>query len=123
MASPSSVEPVIPRIGTWPIVAIAALTASWLLFYGSLIYGFHLRKEYGPIPDVWDALMCGAYVGERTWPWRMVVFGLDFLAIVFAAAPPRHGRARFASVAVIALAVPSLCLHGLALVLTGLLTV
>jgi hypothetical protein len=80
-------------------------------FFVTMEYHFHLEEGFGPRPDVYDALVCAAYVGHRTLPWFSAVAVLDFLALLSAVTPPHPGWRRWLQVIEILLVVPSGCIH------------
>jgi hypothetical protein len=123
MTKSSNTGPPLRPAGLVAVVTVALFVSSWSLFLLSLVYGYHLQQQFGPIPDVVDALKCGEYVGLRTLPWRASVVALDFLAAVAGTIPTRRGWPQAFQLSAAILAVPSACLHGLALMVTGWLTI
>jgi hypothetical protein len=98
-----------------PLISIAILAAAWLGFFITMAYHAYLEDCFGPRPDVYDGLVCAAYVGRWTWPWLLVVFLLDWLAILSADYEIRWDIMAIVQVVVVLLALVSGVLHGLAL--------
>jgi hypothetical protein len=101
------------------VITLSLLVAGWLGFFVTMEYRSRLEEGYGPRPDVYDALVCAAFVGRRTLPWFSGVVILDFSALLVATFPRQPGRLRMLQVFEILLIVPSGCIHGLSWAVTA----
>jgi hypothetical protein len=85
-------------------------------------YAERLSEEYGPAPDVVDALGRDAYVGRNTLPSLTAVLVLDGLAILALSVGSRPGWPRAVRVLGVVLLVPSVPWHALAWLATWVFT-
>ena len=101
------------RSGGWPLVVVVILCISWLTFYLTNRYAAVLVEQYGPCPDVCDALGRDCFVSKRTFRWYCVVMLLDGL-VVLSLIPSRRTRiSRHVWMITTIAVVPSFLLHGL----------
>src|SRR5262245_31339220 len=73
----------------WQTATLALLVAGWVTFILTREYVSRLEEQYGPAPDVVDALKRDAYVGRRALPYFSVAVLLDVLAALTLAARGR----------------------------------
>jgi len=104
----------------WPLVSLALLAAGWLVFRLTTAYEDRLRDQWGPAPDICDALGRDAYNNNCIWWYILLVVGLDGAAAVTLSVRARWGWPLATKVFVALLLVPSALLHGLALLVCGL---
>jgi hypothetical protein len=95
----------------WPLATLILVTAAWLVFLLALGYTGRLQDQWGPAPDVWDALVRDAYVGRRTVPIFTVALLLDLAAAMSLGAGSYRGWPLAVKVLAGALLVPSAALH------------
>jgi hypothetical protein len=96
----------------WSIVSVVLLATGWLAFSISMKYGAYLADQFGPCPDVYDALVCAAYVGRRALPWFSLAVLLDGLAILACGIASWPPRLWFLELLFLVAAVLSCCIHG-----------
>ena len=103
------------RSGGWPLIAVVLLGISWLTFYLTNRYAAVLVEQYGPCPDVIDALGCARYQSRRTLPWYCVVVLIDVFVIMLLMTERRTLLSRCLWAVTTIVLVPSFILHGLML--------
>jgi hypothetical protein len=106
--------------GLWPAAPLGLLAAGWLAFFLTWGYTFRLGEWYGPAPEVVDALKRDTYIARRILPYYSVAVLLDVLAVLTLAARSRPGWPRVLKVLAAVLLVPTVPLHGLAWLVTGI---
>ena len=104
----------------WPLASLGLLAGGWLVYLLTMRYADQLRDQWGPAPDVFEALGRDAYVCKHTWSYLLLVVGLDGAAAMSLSVRSRWGWPLALKVLVALLLVPSAVLHGLALLICGL---
>jgi hypothetical protein len=104
----------------WPVATAALVLTAWATFLATGAYATHLAEQYGPAPDVVDALGRDTDIARRTWPGHTAVLLLDLAAFFTLSIPSRPGWPRVLKVVVAVLLVPGAVLHGLVWLLTML---
>ena len=104
----------------WPLIAAGLVAAGWLVFVATQLYADLLRQQWGPAPDVMDALGRDGYVCARTLPYLSAVMALDAGAAVALVVRSRRGWPLAVKVLAGVLLVPSAGLHGLVWLVCGL---
>lgn len=105
----------------WPLTSFGLLAAGWLVYLLLMDYADRLREEWGPAPDVCEALGREAYACKHIWRYLLLVVGLDGAAAMTLSVRTRWGWPHAAKVFVALLMIPSAMLHGLAFLICGLL--
>ncbi len=101
----------------WSITAFVFLVVAWVIYFLNIWCGRIIADEYGPAPDVIDALGKSAYVNSRVLVGFVVVVALDVLAMIYlimAHAPQGdscRNRLRLLALGTTWLLAPSLLVH------------
>lgn len=106
--------------GLWSFATLGLLAAGWVAFFLTQGYTFQLAERYGPVPDVVDALGRDAYIGSRTLSYYSVMMLLDAAAVLTLAVPSRAGWRRVLKIVAAVLLAPTILVHGLVWLVTGL---
>lgn len=95
------------------LVTLGLVAAAWAAFLLAHGYADQLREQWGPAPEVPDALRCDIYVARHILPWFSAAVMLDMAAALSMGVRSRRGWPLALKVAAGLLLVPSAGFHGL----------
>jgi hypothetical protein len=104
----------------WPLIALTLVIAAWIATWLIGEYGDLLREQWGPAPDVVDALGRDSVIGRKILPFYTGVLVIDAAALACLIPCARRGWPMAVKVLAAVLCIPSCALHGLAWFITSI---